>query len=274
MSGVYIGVDGKARKVKGGYIGVDGKARKIKKGYIGDENGVARLCWNESVKKLSEYTVGSSVYLLENGNPVEYLIVHKGIPSNLYDSSCDGAWLLRKDILELRSWNESNNSNIYATSSIHNYLNSEFLSKFDVSLQNAVKQVKIPYTNGYGNSGVVASGANGLTTKAFLLAVNEVGLTVSDYTNVPSDGYKLDYFESGTVSTAKTKRTAYLDGVASVWWTRSAYKSNATDACRISDNGGLGSLQTSRTGGIRPALILPYNAIFDETTNIFEGVTK
>lgn len=41
----YIGVDGKARKVKGGYIGVDGKARKIKKGYIGVD-GVARLCWS------------------------------------------------------------------------------------------------------------------------------------------------------------------------------------------------------------------------------------
>ena len=46
MSGFYIGVDGKARKVKGGYIGIDGKARKIKKGYIGDENGIARLCWS------------------------------------------------------------------------------------------------------------------------------------------------------------------------------------------------------------------------------------
>lgn len=45
MSGFYIGVDGKARKVKGAYIGVDGVVRKIKKGYIGDENGIARLCW-------------------------------------------------------------------------------------------------------------------------------------------------------------------------------------------------------------------------------------
>ena len=48
MSGFYIGVDGKARKVKGGYIGIDGKARKIKKGYIGDENGAARLCFVDS----------------------------------------------------------------------------------------------------------------------------------------------------------------------------------------------------------------------------------
>lgn len=37
----YIGVDGKARKVKKIYVGVDGKARKVKKGYIG-VGGVAR----------------------------------------------------------------------------------------------------------------------------------------------------------------------------------------------------------------------------------------
>ena len=41
----YIGVDGKARKIKKGYVGVDGKARKIKKAYIGI-GGVARPCWS------------------------------------------------------------------------------------------------------------------------------------------------------------------------------------------------------------------------------------
>ncbi len=46
MSGFYIGVDGKARKVKGVYIGVDGVARKVKKGYIG-VGGVARLGWSD-----------------------------------------------------------------------------------------------------------------------------------------------------------------------------------------------------------------------------------
>ena len=39
--GAYIGVDGKARKVKKMYIGVNNVARKVKKGYIGI-NGVAR----------------------------------------------------------------------------------------------------------------------------------------------------------------------------------------------------------------------------------------
>ena len=41
----YIGVDGKARKIKKGYIGIGGKARKIKKAYIG-VGGVARPCWS------------------------------------------------------------------------------------------------------------------------------------------------------------------------------------------------------------------------------------
>lgn len=43
--GAYIGIAGKARKIKKGYIGVAGKARKIKKAYIGI-GGVARPCWN------------------------------------------------------------------------------------------------------------------------------------------------------------------------------------------------------------------------------------
>ena len=47
----------------------------------------------------SDIAVGSSVYLLENGSPVEWIVVNQGIPSSssLYDSSCDGTWLMRKD---------------------------------------------------------------------------------------------------------------------------------------------------------------------------------
>lgn len=41
-NGMYIGVDGVARKVTGMYVGVDGVARKVAKAYIG-VNGVAQL---------------------------------------------------------------------------------------------------------------------------------------------------------------------------------------------------------------------------------------
>ena len=47
-----------------------------------------------------DIAVGSTVKLMEGGTAVEYLVVNQGIPenSNLYDASCDGTWLLRKDI--------------------------------------------------------------------------------------------------------------------------------------------------------------------------------
>lgn len=54
-TGIYIGVNGVARKVKTGYIGIGGVARKIKKGYIGI-NGVARLFYSAEDKlKASGY---------------------------------------------------------------------------------------------------------------------------------------------------------------------------------------------------------------------------
>lgn len=51
---MYIGVEGKARKIKKGYIGVDGVARKIKKGYIGID-GIARCFFGGGGGELSYY---------------------------------------------------------------------------------------------------------------------------------------------------------------------------------------------------------------------------
>lgn len=57
--GMYVGVNGVARKVKKMYVGVNGVARTVSKVYVG-VNGVARLCY-ERVKTLlkREYTVES-----------------------------------------------------------------------------------------------------------------------------------------------------------------------------------------------------------------------
>ena len=52
----YVGVDGKARKIKSGYVGVDSKARKIKKAYVG-VGGIARPFWG-SEKTVSYYGAG------------------------------------------------------------------------------------------------------------------------------------------------------------------------------------------------------------------------
>ena len=56
---VYLGVDGKARKVKKMYLGAGGKARKVKKGYIG-VGGVARPFFTGG--ELSYYGKATSLY--------------------------------------------------------------------------------------------------------------------------------------------------------------------------------------------------------------------
>ena len=48
--GIYLGVNGAARKMKRAYIGVDGRARKVKKIYVGVE-GKARLCYSAGLEK-------------------------------------------------------------------------------------------------------------------------------------------------------------------------------------------------------------------------------
>lgn len=203
--------------------------------------------------------VGTEITLNENGEPINYLIVNQGIPENssLYDASCDGTWLLRKDIYENRQWNSSN-SNSYKASTIHTYLNGTFLNLFDADIREVIKQVKIPYVNGTGNS-AVASGSSGLSCKIFLLSGREVGFSTSDNRHFPNDGAKLSYFESGTGSSANNKRIAKLNGSATDWWLRSPFTYYTDYAwCVVSNGGRLGNLCTYLYG-IRPALVLPFN---------------
>ena len=216
-----------------------------------------------------DLAVGASVYLRENGTPVEYLVIQHGNPdASLYDESCDGVWLLRKDIRDRRDWNGTY-SNSYKSSTIQSYLNN-FLGLFDESVQNSIKQVNIPYVNGTGANGSVASGPNGLPTKAFLLSLLEVGFKYS-YTHV--DGVCLDYFK-GTTNAPDSKRIAYYDGTATDWWLRSVM-SSSTELVLVVDS--IGSFidrrpYSSDNAGARPALILPYNAILDPYTLILKGV--
>ena len=206
--------------------------------------------------------VGTEVILNENGQPVNYLIVNQGIPENspLYDASCKGTWLLRKDIAENRQWHSSN-SNSYKASTIHTYLNGTFLNLFDADIREVIKQVKIPYVNGTANA-AVASGANGLSCKIFLLSGYEVGFRQSDNRAFPIDGAKLSYFEAGTGSSALNKRIAKLNGSATNWWLRSPRASGDSLAWLVNSNGDSTGGNCSNSYGIRPALILPYDFKF------------
>lgn len=200
--------------------------------------------------------VGSSVFTNVNGTKTEFVVVHQGKPSSLYDDSCNGTWLLMKDIYENRQWNSSNSNNL-ENSTIHSYLNGAFLNLFDSNIKDVVKQVKIPYRKNGGSGGTDQSGANGLSAKIFLLSCYEVGWTTSDYSYFPVDGAKLSYFESGTGTSANNKRIANLNGSAAHWWLRSPYTSNTRHVWYVYSSGGYNYSSASDSRGIRPAFILP-----------------
>ena len=221
----------------------------------------------------SSLAVGTTVKLMEGGTAVEYLVVNQGIPSNsnLYDASCDGTWLLRKYIHSERQWNSSN-VNDYANSTINTWLNGDFFNSFGSVEQAAIKQVKIPYRADGGSGGTDQSGANGLPAKIFLLSGYEVGWTTSDDGDFPVDGAKLDYFTSGTTTSADNKRIAYLSGTDTIWWLRSPSTDNAGRVWFVRSDVDYGDYGASDSDGIRPALILPKTALFDTSTLILKGV--
>ena len=205
---------------------------------------------------LSTKAVGSTVKLKVNGTAKEFIVVHQGKPSSLYDNSCDGTWLLMKDIYENRQWHSSNVNNL-ENSTIHSYLNGTFLNLFESNIRDAIKQVKLPYRKNGGSGGSDQSGANGLLCKIFLLSGYEIGFTTSDNPYFPVDGAKLSYFEAGTGSSALNKRIAYLNGSAALWWLRSPGTRSTSNVWYVYTDGYCSYSGASNSYGVRPALILP-----------------
>ena len=207
---------------------------------------------------LGEQVVGSIVKVLKAaGGYFEVRITHQGLPSAMYDSSCDGTWVLLEDIYENRQWDGSNND--YKNSDIQAWLNNAsngFLSLLDADIREAIKQVKIPYVNGTGGSGV-ASGANGLSCKVFLYGGYELGWTTSDNSYFPVDGAKLDYFQQGTSSAANQKRIAKLNGSPADWWTRSPLMGSSGRVWDVGSGGLCNIWDYYNTYGVRPGFILP-----------------
>lgn len=215
--------------------------------------------------KLSAKGVGSVVKIKVNGTLRNFIVVHQGKPSSIYDASCDGTWLLMEDIYETRQWHSSN-VNDYANSTIHSYLNSTFLNLIDANIRAQIKQAKIPYRPGSGTSQSVNSGANGLSAKIFLLSDREVGYTQSNVNQyIVNDGAKLSYFQDGN---GTTEKIAKLNGSATYWWLRSPYTSDSTFAWYVNSNGNANDDYCTGAYGVRPALILPSTLLVSDDGSV------
>lgn len=198
--------------------------------------------------KLSTKAVGSIVKIKVNGAAKDFIIVHQGLPSSAYDASCNGVWVVMKDIYTTSTFG---NNNSYKDSSIHSYLNSTFYNLIDSQIRAVIKQVKIPYTN----SGV-QSGANGLSTKVFLLSGTEVGFSGVSCMN--TEGAKLSYFDSAS------KRVAYNGSSAAIWWLRSPYTFDNGNVWGVVTDGSNGYSWGNNSYGVRPAFVLPSSLVVSD----------
>lgn len=104
----------------------------------------------------------------------EFIVVNQGVPqqSSLYDSSCNGTWLMLKQLYNQQVWNGSGGTSIYSGSQIASYLNGDFYNLLSANLRNALQTAKIPYASGTS----VSAGTSGVESKVFLLSALELGL--------------------------------------------------------------------------------------------------
>ena len=207
---------------------------------------------------VSTLSTGTIIKINENGAPVEYVIIKQGNPNiNMYDETCNGTWVLRKDIHSLRSWVSSDSdNNKYKESDVHKWLNSTFrntLSQYDNSI---INNVRIPYRNGYGNTGTTETGANGLATEIFLLSIFEIFRSF-DESNA-NDGSYIG-LGNNTYSNYNGEQTGY--------WTRTPIKVGISmgtgEVAVVNRNyaGGSGYELISEEHGVRPAFILNSESI-------------
>lgn len=210
--------------------------------------------------KLGAKAVGSIVKIKVNGASKDFIVVQQGNPNtSTYDSSCAGTWLLMKDIYTTSTFG---NNNSYKDSSIHTYLNGTFYNLIDSNIRAAIKQVKIPYQNGTGSGGSLATGSNGLSTKVFLLSGYEVGWTTSDNGYFPKDGVRLAYF--GNSSGGNSKRVAYNGSSAAIWWLRSPRTGNGSHVWYVYTAGSSHNYWCGLSCGVRPAFILPSTLVVSD----------
>ena len=195
---------------------------------------------------LAAQEVGSTVTLKVNGADAEFLVVHQGNPDpDVYDPSCEGTWLLMKNVYSQRPWGSAS---CYADAPVHTWLNSTFLELLDSGIRPAVKTIRLPYAEGSD----VHTGAEGVSAKIFLLSMREMGTPAAQKTGLADEGALLDYFTDGDGGDDPLRASSAR------YWTRSPYTGGGGNVWSVAGESGICSYRAgSSSYGVRPALILP-----------------
>lgn len=219
---------------------------------------------------IGEMPVGELFQVNINGVAKDFIVVQHGKPSDIYDDSCNGTWLLQLNGISLIQWTSNTRGNDYKNSTTNEYLNGDYLNSLDTEIRAAIKQVKIPYWDGTGLGGTAQNGANGLSCKVFILSLNEVGFDFA----TAGTGSKLEYFLSGEDTNANSRRRLYNESGGTVSCAlRSPYVNDTAQVYFLEDTGAYGRGNVTASRYPRPAFILPsdyaYTFYTDEGGNVY-----
>lgn len=192
--------------------------------------------------RLGDMAVGSTVKIKVDGTLKDFLVVQQGLPSSDYDQSCNGTWLLMKDIVATMPFYSDGDF------VVDDYLKTTFPSLLPSGIYSAIKTVTLKYyEREYYNA----------SDKVFLLACRELnyGMWISGL-------HYLKYFsdspdENSGTSESWGKRVAYYEGRQAKWWTRE-FNGHGNSAVVYTD-GSISSAWSNDEYGVRPAFILPFN---------------
>lgn len=242
-------IGGTAYEIGGGKTLIGGTAYAIKGGKTMVGGTVRNISFDTQISTLS---VGSSVFMNVSEVRKEFIVVHQGLPSSVYDSSCDGTWLMMK-----HAWNTGEKfdavSHDYADSSLHFLMDTIFYGYLDSGVKSAVKQVELPCH--YGT----------LTARVFSLSYTEVGFSGDSY--APVEGAVLSYFNGAPDDV----RIARYNGDYSVeWWLRTPriFTVRGTSTWAVYYDGTAIYSSCTKTRSTRPAFILRSDTLIDENFNV------
>ena len=207
----------------------------------------------------SDIAVGDSLYCTVNGVRTEFIVIQQGNPdSSIYDSSCDGTWLMMKYLSDFVEWNRSGAT--YSDSvGVYSFCNDTFYNCLNI--KSIINQAKVPV---YKDNSYIAQ----ISSPVFPLSMMELGLRYY-YISI-SEGTKLSYFElDDETESAKNKRIAIYDGTATSYWTRTLNKTYTDYVYGVSSDGDARNLKSY--GGnwrVRPCFIIPSTTKIDVSGNI------
>ncbi len=220
----------------------------------------------ETIEDMAYDKTGRSdcvVYLKENDKYEPYLVLDSDYNGNVL--------LLRKYLLdETRQYKENENvgwqwgefASYYPESSIDDFLNEEFISTLEQSVQEVIVESEIEVTD---KSSYGSQDRNSLTItrKAFLLSVEELGYDSEELYTKAKEGDNLKYFTDNY----RRRKATWSNGKIGPYWTRTPH---LWDTCMVTsirdDVRGHGAADVY--SGVRPAFCIEKGTAVEKKSGI------